>query len=293
MKIVVLGAEGQVGRELMLLPPPPGVECVGYGRAAADITDPVALASLMKADKPNVVVNTAAYTAVDKAESERDAAFLVNARGARNVAMACMRAGAVAIQISTDYVFDGSSPVPYRETDPTNSQSVYGASKTAGEDEVRNALAQHIIIRTSWVFGRYGHNFVKTVMRLAGEREQLRMIDDQRSCPTSARDLAKAILKIATMLDSGDAFGTYHFANAGPVSWYEFARVIVDLAIDTAEQRPEVMAITTNDYAQAAIRPRYSVLDCKRIGQQFSIVPPSWRPALAEVVEQVKSGEGL
>jgi dTDP-4-dehydrorhamnose reductase len=293
MKIVVLGAEGQVGRELVMLPLPPGVECVGYGRTATDITDPAALAGLMKADKPNVVVNAAAYTAVDKAESERDAAFAVNATGTRNVALACMRAGAAVIHISTDYVFDGRSSAPYREDDRINPQSVYGASKAAGEDEIRNVLARHVILRTSWVFGRYGHNFVKTITRLAGKRERLRMIDDQRSCPTSARSLAEAILNIATMLDGGNAFGTYHYANTGSVSWCEFARLIVDLAIDTSDRRPEIVAIPSADYGQAAVRPKYSVLDCERIGQQFSIVPPSWRPALAEVVEQVINGEGL
>ena len=289
MKVLVLGAGGQVGRELCRLSWPARCEIAALDRAGLDIAERDAVFAAVERQRPDIVVNAAAYTAVDRAENERDAAWAGNCTGPANLASACRQAGIPLIHISTDYVFDGSKSGPYREDDPVNPLGVYGASKEAGEREVREALAEHVILRTAWVYSAHGHNFVKTMLRLAGERPVLRVVADQTGCPTSAADIAAAIAAIAQRLgETGSPpWGTYHFTNSGAVTWHGFAEAIFDLATPWRGQPPRVEAIPTAEYPTPARRPANSVLDCTRIGAAFGIEPRPWRAALAEIVREL------
>jgi dTDP-4-dehydrorhamnose reductase len=233
-----------------------------------------------------MVVNCAAYTAVDKAESDADNAYRVNASGTENVALACAQAGIPMLHISTDFVFDGTSTRPAGEDDPVRPLNVYGASKLAGEEKVRKHLARHIILRTSWVFSAHGHNFVKTILRLARSQPQLRVVDDQIGGPTAAGDIAQAILRVTEACEQPrfSSWGTYHFSGAPAVSWYAFVRAIV------GEGGTPIVPITTKDFPTAARRPANSVLDCSRIWQVFGIAQPDWRVSLASVCDALAAG---
>jgi dTDP-4-dehydrorhamnose reductase len=288
MIVAVFGAEGQVGRELCRSAWPPGTVLAPYGRAAADITRPEAVDAAFADRRPDLAINLAAYTAVDRAESEPEAAQAVNCAGARNLASACARSATPLIHLSTDYVFDGSKLGPYLEEDPVNPLGVYGHSKEAGERAVRDALPRHIILRTAWVFGTFGHNFVKTMLRLAAERPVLRVVADQRGCPTAAADIAAVLVALAGHVQRGTArWGTYHFAGAGETNWHGFAEAIVELAAPRLGRRPPVEAITTAEFPTPARRPVNSVLDCGKIARDFGVNSPPWRPALARVVAEL------
>jgi dTDP-4-dehydrorhamnose reductase len=288
MKVLVLGAGGQVGHELCRHSWPTDATLVALARNGLDITRREAVFTTIAGERPDVVVNAAAYTAVDRAESERDAAWAANCAGPGHIAAACREAGIPLIHISTDYVFDGTRSGPYREDDPVNPLGVYGASKEGGERAVREALREHVILRTAWIYSAHGHNFVKTMLRLAGQRPVLRVVADQTGSPTSAADLAGAIALIAQRITDGTAaWGTYHFAGAGVVTWHGFAEAIFDLARGWRGPPPRVEAITTADYPTPAQRPSNSVLDCSRIGAAFAIEPRPWRSALAEVIEEL------
>jgi dTDP-4-dehydrorhamnose reductase len=292
MKLVVLGAGGQVGHELCRLAWPAGYEIAPFARGALDITEREAVFAAVARERPDIVINAAAYTAVDRAESERDAAWAGNCTGPANLAAACHDAAIPLIHLSTDYVFDGSKPGPYREDDPVKPLGVYGESKEAGERAVREALAQHVILRTAWVYSAHGHNFVKTMLRLGSDRPVLRVVADQIGSPTSAADIAGAIGAVVQQLNAGNrAWGAYHFTGGGAVTWHGFAEAIFELAAQwTSTGRgavPLVEAIATADYPTPARRPANSVLDCRRIGQAFGIVPRLWREALAEVIGEI------
>lgn len=286
--LLVFGGEGQLGRALAEAQAPAGWRVVSLGRAAVDITNADQVARAIDAHEPAAVVNAAAYTAVDKAESERDAAFRINAEGAGVVAQAASDAQAPVIHLSTDYVFDGAASRPWREDDPIAPLGVYGASKAAGEDAVREAARRHVILRTSWVFGVHGNNFVKTMLRFGAERPALKIVADQVGRPTSAHDLAGAILAIAAKLGGGvttaKLYGTFHFANAGAVSWFEFAREIFAQSAARGGPSPELAAIPTSDYPTPAKRPTYSVLDCDKLAGLYGIEPRPWQPALSDVL---------
>jgi dTDP-4-dehydrorhamnose reductase len=244
-------------------------------------------------ERPDFIINAAAYTAVDRAESEPDAAWAGNCTGPANLATACDDARVPLVHLSTDYVFDGSKIGAYREDDPVNPLGVYGKSKEAGDRAVRGALSQHVIVRTAWVYSAHGSNFVKTMLRLAAERPVLRVVADQTGSPTSAADIAAAIRTIVQQLAAGNTgWGTYHFAGGGAVTWHGFAEAIFDLAAQWRGPPPLVEAITTADYPTPARRPANSVLDCSRIGATFGIVPRPWRAALAEVIRELREGEG-
>jgi dTDP-4-dehydrorhamnose reductase len=281
--LVILGGEGQVGAALAALAARRGVEAAALGRAACDVADAGEVARAVAAAA--LVVSCAAYTAVDRAESEAEAAYRVNAAGAEHVAAACAAAGVPLVQISTDYVFGGEGDRPWREDDPPLPPSVYGRSKLAGEVAVRARLARHVILRTSWVFSARGHNFVRTVLRLAASERELRIVDDQRGGPTAAADVADAVLTIADAALRPDfaGWGTYHFSGAPAVSWCGFARAIVKTGGGTVPVEP----IATRDYPTPARRPRNSVLDCARIRAVFGIAQPDWRPALRQVIEEL------
>jgi dTDP-4-dehydrorhamnose reductase len=280
MRILVTGGAGQVGRALARRGRARGHDVGTPARGDLDITRPaevdVALSGI-----PDMVVNAAAYTAVDRAESERDAAFAANRDGAANLAAACRRAEVPLIHLSTDYVFDGESPTPYRENDPVHPLGTYGESKAAGEAAVRERCPAATILRTSWVFGLEGASFPRTILRLAREREVLRVVADQHGCPTFADDLADAVIALA---ERGVAPELLHFCGGEPTTWHGFAEAIVSGA--RAWLGPEslrcqrVEPIATADYPTPARRPRNSVLDTSRI-RALGIPTPSWRPGLA------------
>jgi len=284
MKIVVFGAGGQIGREVCRAAWPPGHTILPLDRKAVDITKSAAVGALLMQETPDLAINLAAYTAVDRAESEPDQAWAANCAGAAHIAAACGENATPLIHLSTDYVFNGRKTEPYREDDAVGPISVYGSSKEAGERAVRAALAQHVILRTAWVFGAHGANFVKTMLRLAAQRPALRVVADQQGCPTPAADIAAALIVVAGQIERGGArWGTYHFAGDIPISWHGFAEAIFDLAAT----RPEVEPITTDQYPTPAQRPMNSVLDCRKIHDVFGISAPSWRKGLASVIREI------
>ena len=283
--ILVTGANGQVGWELARRGAALGVRA--FDHAALDITDAAQVQTAIAAAKPGVVINAAAYTAVDKAESEREKAFLVNELGPRNLAQACAAQDIPLIHISTDYVFDGAKTAPYVESDPVSPLGVYGASKLAGERAILEAGAKAVILRTAWVFGAHGNNFVKTMLRLGAERDALRIVNDQKGCPTAAGDLAEAILKIAARLPGTvdpARFGIFHCVGAGPTTWFEFARAIFDAA--KPARAPALTPITTAEYPTPARRPANSVLECGKLAAAHGITLRHWAAALAEMLAE-------
>jgi dTDP-4-dehydrorhamnose reductase len=279
--LLVLGAHGQVGRAVVALAQHRGAPHRALSRADCDITDQSALQAHIQPG--DFVINCAAYTAVDRAETDIGEAYRLNAVAPEQIAMVCAKAGAPLIHLSTDYVFDGAGSRPAKEDDVARPLSVYGRSKLAGEIAVRMGAPAHVILRTSWVFSPHGTNFVKTIRRIGGERAGLRVVDDQIGGPTAARDIAGAIVAIvdAAATPGFAPWGTYHFSGAPAVSWHAFARAIL------ADREAAVTATTTAEYAAPARRPTSSVLDCGRIGTVFGIMQPDWRPALAEVLRQL------
>jgi len=291
MKLLVLGAGGQVGHELCRLAWPDGYSVAAFDRGGVDIAQREPVFAAVARERPDIVINAAAYTAVDRAESEPDIAWASNCSGPANIAAACQEAAIPLIHLSTDYVFDGSKPGAYFEADPVKPLGVYGESKEAGDQAVRGALSHHVILRTAWVYSAHGRNFVKTMLRLAGERPVLRVVADQIGSPTSAADIAAAIAAIAQQLNAGNtSWGTYHFAGGGAVTWHGFAEAIFELAAPRRGPPPLVEAIATADYPTPARRPANSVLDCRRIGEVFGIVPRPWREALAKVIGELYRG---
>ena len=288
MKLLVLGAGGQVGRELCRLRWPNGYSLVALDRPGIDIADRQAVFGLVDRERPDCVINAAAYTAVDRAESEPDAAWAANCKGPANLAAVCAEAEIPLVHLSTDYVFDGTKTGPYREEDPVNPLGVYGKSKEAGDRAIREALPEHVILRTAWVYSAHGHNFVKTMLRLGAERPVLRVVVDQTGSPTSAADIAAAIRDIVRHIEAGKPrWGTYHFAGAGAVTWHGFAEAIFAEAAPWRGPPPRVEAIATSEYPTPARRPANSVLDCAKIGEAYGIAPRPWRHALAEVIREL------
>ena len=291
MKLLVLGAAGQIGHELCRRVWPADYRIAGVDRAEVDITRQEAVADALRQERPDIVINAAAYTAVDRAESEPDVAWAVNAAGPGHLAVGCETAGIPLVHISTDYVFDGRKEAPYREDDPVNPLGVYGRSKEAGDRAVREGLPEHVIVRTAWVYSAQGHNFVRTMLRLAADRPVLRVVADQIGSPTSAAEIAGAIARVIGGLAAGEArWGTFHFAGGGAVSWHGFAEAIFALAAPWRGAPPTVEPITTADYPTPARRPANSVLDCRRIGEAYGIAPRPWREALRDVIGEIYGG---
>lgn len=285
MRVLLFGANGQVGRETTARAAERGIDLRALDRAAVDITDPVALARAFEAARPDIAINAAAYTAVDKAESEPEAAARVNAMAPGLIAERCEREGVPLIHISTDYVFDGTKVGAYVEADPIAPLGVYGRTKAAGEAAVRAATERHVILRTSWVYGVHGANFLKTMLRLAKERDRLTVVADQRGCPTATRDIAEALLAVTSAARAGTArFGTYHFAGTGTTTWHGFAAEIVRQAARHTGRTPEVAAITTADYPTPAKRPANSQLDSSLFERTFRFRAAPWQDRVAEVV---------
>ncbi len=280
--IAVIGLGGQVARALVRVAGQRGIPLAAGGRPDVDVTDERSLSGFLDRLKPRLVVNASAYTAVDKAESEPEAAFRVNAEGPARLANICAAADLPLIHLSTDYVFGGKGSTPRSECDPIQPAGVYAASKAAGEAAIRDRLERHLILRTSWVYDESGQNFLRTMLRLATTREEIGVVDDQCGSPTYAGDLAGAILDIATLppavLERG--WGTYHVTNGGETTWAGFAREIFAeagaLGLKTARVRP----ITTAEYPTPAARPAYSVLDTSKIARTFGVRLPAWQDAL-------------
>jgi dTDP-4-dehydrorhamnose reductase len=279
--ILVFGGNGQLGRELFHATAERHVALRALTRAEADIADEAAVAAALKRGKPDLVVNAAAYTSVDGAESHDAEARRGNEVGPAVLAAACANAGIPLIHISTDYVFDGSKDGAYRESDPVHPINAYGRSKAAGEDAVRRALDRHVILRTAWLYSPFGRNFLKTILQLAQTRDALRIVADQYGSPTSARELAEAILHIAPRLIAEPRLsGTYHFTANGATTWYGFAECIVAAAAPITGRHPLVTPIATADYPTPAKRPANSRLDCSLFVQTFGLKPRPWREAV-------------
>jgi len=290
-RVLVLGASGQLGRELLRLIRHFEFIVTGLDLDRLDITDAGAVDQTIHEISPQFVINAAAYTAVDNAEEDTCAAFTVNCTGAANVARACGKIGAPLIHISTDYVFDGLKRTPYREDDDPHPINIYGKSKLAGEAEIKRLCEKHLVIRTSWLFGSHGRNFVKTMMRLGRERETVNVVNDQFGCPTPASDLAEVILRVVSLIcrDKVSApWGIYHYCGNGPVSWYTFAQSIFSVVRDKeAIALKHLLPVDTAAFPTAAARPRYSVLSCERIKQVFGIVQRPWTEGLRRVIDEV------
>lgn len=294
MRVLITGAQGQVGQELMSSAPS-NWQVHGLGSNDLDISDSVHVMAAVKSLQPQLIINAAAYTAVDKAESDSERAHAVNHLGAENLAKAAQSLDCPLLHISTDYVFSGVQTQPYTEHDTPAPSSVYGQSKWLGEQAINEHCSQHIILRTSWVFGLHGNNFVKTMLRLGQERDALSIVSDQIGGPTSARSIAQALWQIAQHYQSNStcAWGTFHFSGAPTCSWYDFAQEIFAqaVALQLIAKVPTLKAITTSDYPTPAQRPAYSVLDNTKISQQLNIAQSDWKTELALMLQARKDAQ--
>ena len=292
MRIVVTGGpEGQVLESLLEFGPKAGHEIVALGQPQLDLSsDPNSIVAAVRASRPDAVVSAAAYTAVDKAESERDLAFAINAEGPRAIAMAARDLSVPLVQISTDYVFDGSKNEPYVEQDPTGPASVYGASKRAGEEAVLATHDNSAILRTAWVYSPFSANFVKTMLRLAGDRDEVGVVADQRGNPTSALDIAEAIVSVLENLQASndpELRGVFHMTASGEGSWADFADAIFQSSGSRGGPTAVVRRIETRDYPTPAKRPANSRLDSSKLARLHGVRLPDWRQSTDEVVERL------
>lgn len=287
LRIAVTGKEGQVARSMLALGPGMDVDIVAVGRPQLDLADPASVLAALREARPDAIVSAAAYTAVDKAETERDLAFAVNGAGAGAVAGAAAALGVPILHLSTDYVFDGAKPDRYRETDPTGPTSVYGASKLEGEIRVAAATPDHAIFRTAWVYSAHGNNFLKTMLRLGETRDTLSVVADQFGCPTSAEDIAAAMITAAGRMasDRDERYrGIFHLTGSGEANWADFAREIFRVAGHHGRKPVEVVSITSDQYPSPVKRPANSRLSGEKLDQVYGIVLPDWRVSTAKVV---------
>jgi len=290
MRVVVLGRSGQLARCLAASSPVP-VLCLGRSELDLSLSDTISEA--LRAAQPDLVINAAAYTAVDQAETQPQAAFALNAHAPARIAEFCAARGIPLVHVSTDYVFDGRASCPYTESDETAPINVYGQSKLEGERAVARHTPQHITIRTSWLYSAYGNNFVKTMLRLGRERDELKIVYDQIGRPTSAHQLALVIWRIAEQLRNSFNVlpcGTYHFADSGETTWADFAEAIFAMSDFSDIERPRVERITTEEFPTVAPRPRYSVLNTSKLERVFQVRPHPWRESLREVLLKLREG---
>jgi dTDP-4-dehydrorhamnose reductase len=288
-KILITGITGQVGYELMRQLAPLG-EVIGLSRQQLDLTDSKQIQNILNLYQPTIIVNCAAYTAVDKAELEAQTAYQVNQDASQVMAKWAAQHDALLIHYSTDYVFDGTKTGAYLESDIANPQSVYGHSKYLGEEAIRDSQAKHFILRTSWVYGLHGHNFIKTIFRLANEREQLRIVADQHGAPTSAMLIAKVTAQlIQSYRQYSVACGTYHLCAAGCTTWYEYARFVVQTALQQGMtlKLKQLEAISSSEYLTPAIRPKNSRLNCNKLSDALGVKPSFWQDDVKAVITQL------
>ena len=289
LRLAVTGLTGQVVSALIARAPR-DVEIIALGRPQLELSKRDAVLASLRHAQCDAIINAAAYTQVDKAESEADLAMRINGDGAGNVAQAAVELGVPLLHLSTDYVFDGSLDRPYQEDDQTNPTSVYGRSKLAGEEQIRALHPRHVILRTAWVYSPYGANFVKTMLRLGADREEVSVVCDQLGNPTSALDIADALIEIAKRLsrDNSEALcGTFHMSGQGEASWADMAQAIFDTSQTQGRKPVKVRRITTKDYPTPAKRPANSRLDNAKLNNAYSITLPHWRSSLTQCVEQL------
>ncbi|OCH65251.1 dTDP-4-dehydrorhamnose reductase [Vibrio splendidus] len=288
MRILITGCHGQVGSRLTeQLANHENTKVLALDREHLDITSQEAVYSAVAEFDPTIIINAAAHTAVDKAEEEVDLSYAINRDGPKYLAQAAQSVGAAMLHISTDYVFEGNNTGEYVETDATSPQGVYGKSKLAGEIAVAEACDKHIILRTAWVFGESGNNFVKTMLRLGENRDALSIVGDQFGGPTYAGDIAGALIQIAKRINQGDAveYGVYHYSGLPHVSWFDFADTIFDVAVEQGvlEKKPRLTSITTNQYPTPAKRPSNSRLSTEKITLGFSVKASDWKAGLNNI----------
>ena len=295
-KILLTGVNGQVGHALKTKLAE--YELVALSREQLDLTKPHDIKRIVRDIKPTLIINPAAYTAVDKAEVEPELAFAINATAVQILAEEAARLSAGLIHFSTDYVFDGTKTTPYIETDEVNPVSVYGKSKLAGEEAIRQVGLPHLILRTSWVYGAYGKNFLKTILRLAAERDSLRIVGDQFGAPTSSESIADAIVKLVSVWQAAqeNQTGTYHFTNTGEISWHGFSCEIINQYNELIKEKDwpvlkanleHIAAITTADYPTPAARPANSCLNNAKLKQVFNVQMPTWQQGLQQVMQNL------
>ena len=288
--LAIIGSSGQLGWELVRKGEARGLQVLALDYPEIDISVPASIDSQVDFSEIDLIINAAAYTAVDRAESEPKMAFAVNRDGPANLARRCRDRRIPLIHVSTDYVFDGTKEGAYIEEDPVVPLGVYGESKAAGEADVRKMLPEHFIIRTAWLCGVHGHNFVKTMIRLGREKETLRVVSDQSGCPTFAADLAEALLDIARQASKSKSvpWGTYHYCGAGATTWHGFAEAIFKLAGEYEKFAVKrVEPISTAEYPTPVRRPAKSVLDCSKIEKQFGIRPRPWKEGLDRMIRRL------
>ena len=283
-KILITGAAGQLGQAMKAESVHfPNYDIISVTREEMELTNAPAMLKVIEKLSPDFILNAGAYTAVDAAESDEERAFEVNAEGVKSLAAICKQLDIALIHISTDYVFDGASEVPYKETDVTNPQTVYGASKLAGEVGIIDTdLKAYAIIRTSWLYSEYGHNFMKTMLRLGKERDTLSVVNDQHGVPTLANDLAKAIFHMIPQLEKSNA-GIYHYSNSQATTWCEFARFI----FKETKNNITIDPVSTAAYPTPAKRPTYSVLNCDKIRNSFGVLTPNWQESAQSILSIV------
>jgi dTDP-4-dehydrorhamnose reductase len=293
MTVLITGAAGQLGTELCLRSKAHAHDIVAVNHSELDITNESSINALVVHVKPTVIINAAAYTAVDRAETDSATAFAVNRDGPLYLSRACAKANIPLLHVSTDYVFDGKKPTPYLETDTPNPQSVYSQSKFEGEIAVASTLDKYITLRTAWVFSATGHNFVRTILRLAKERDELSIVADQTGAPTWAGDIAEVLLEIVDRIHQGKAFtwGLYHYAGSPATTWHAFAEAICEQAFELGvlKKKPFIKPISTSEYPTAAKRPQNSVLACEQIQKELLIPQADWRKGLQQVLTQWKT----
>jgi dTDP-4-dehydrorhamnose reductase len=291
VKVLVTGREGQLAQSLSERGNGhPQLELLLAARPDTDLSIPGSVAKAIETARPDLVINAAAYTDVDGAEDEPELAYRINAEAAGEAARAAADIGAPIIQMSTDYVFDGQLERPYREDDPVNPINVYGASKAAGEERVRSANARHLILRTSWVVSPFGRNFVKTMVEAARSRDLLTVVDDQHGCPTSALDIADAILEIVGGWADGGGYGqgrTFHLAAGGETSWFGLASAVMDECARLGAPSARIEPIGSAEWPTRASRPRNSILDNSRFEREFGFALPPWRESLPALVQRI------
>ncbi len=290
-RVLVFGRSGQLALELARNPWPAGYVATCHGRESCDLLAGGDPAALIERLAPALVVSAAAYTAVDKAESEPEAAYALNRDAPGRIAAACERHGLPLVHISTDYVFDGAKTAPYVEDDPIAPISIYGASKAEGEAAVRRALDRHVILRTAWVYSPFGSNFVKTMLALGATRDRLRVVTDQRGSPTAAGEIARTIIAMTGRLAAGGAsFGTYHFAGGGQATRYELADAIFARAASHGRTRPILEPTSSAEFPVPARRPANSALNCARLARDWGILSLPWQNALDATVDEILAG---
>lgn len=302
MKILLTGAQGQVGSEIVKIFALTGHELISVNRQQLDCIDLRSVAAFLSDASPDLVINAAAYTTVDKAEDEKDLVFKVNAEFVRELALYCQKNKIPCIHLSTDYVFDGNQSRPYTESDTPNPQNIYAQSKWAGEQAIQTAMDHYIILRLSWVFGLGGTNFVKTILNYAASKKELKIVADQWGRPTAAKDIARVILKCVEAIEdpSFNSWGIYHYAGKGTTNWYEFASVFISMAekqlnhmnLVSSINLAKLVPITSEEYPCRAKRPKNSVLNSSKIENELGIEAHSWQDYLPELIAQfIKQAE--